>query len=139
MNASEIKNRIVYVLCRTDKPEDGTDLYIGTTSQPLKERLRSHRKNARKFKMLGKEGNKLFSRMNDIGVWNWNIIPLVMFACDQKIIFEFERDWIQILKTDLNMIFPVTDRKKYAAIGKIIRTLLENGMQSIMKLTGMLF
>ena len=33
----------------------------------------------------------------------------------QKTIFKFERDWIQILKTDLNMIFPVTDRKKYEA------------------------
>ena len=53
--------------------------------------------------------------MNDVGVWNWNIIPLVTFACNQITIFEFERDWIQILKTDLNMIFPVTDRKKYEA------------------------
>ena len=53
MSADEIKNRIVYVLCRTDKPEDGSDIYIGSTSQPLKERLRCHRKNARNFKMLG--------------------------------------------------------------------------------------
>ena len=115
MSADEIKNRTVYVLCRKDKPEDGTDLYIGSTSQPLKERLRCHRENARKFKMLGKEGNKLFSRMNDVRLWNWNIIPLVTFACDQKTIFEFERDWIQILRTDLNMVLPITDRKKYKA------------------------
>ena len=43
------------------------------------------------------------------------MIPLLTFACDQKTIFEYERDWIQILNADLNMISPVTDRKKYKA------------------------
>ena len=51
MSADEIKNRTVYVLFRTDKPEDGSDIYIGSTSQPLKERLCEHKKKARKFKM----------------------------------------------------------------------------------------
>ena len=114
--ADEIKNRTVYVLCRTDKPEDGTDLYIGSTSRPLKERLWDHKKKARKFKMLGyRENNKLFTRLNDVGLSNWKIIPLVTFACDQKSIFEFEQDWIKILKTDLNTFFPVTDWKEYDA------------------------
>ena len=105
------------MLCRTDKPDDdGTDIYVGSTSKPLKERLRKHRSNAKNFLKRGyTENHKLYTRMNDVGVWNWNTIPLVMFACDQKTIFEFQRDWIQILKTDLNMIFPVTDRKKYKA------------------------
>ena len=112
MSADEIKNRTVYVLCRTDKPEDGTDLYIGSTSQPLKERLRCHKKDAQRLK----NGNiRLYKRMNENGLENWKIIPLLTFACDKKTIFEFERDWIQILKTDLNMILPVTDRKKYKA------------------------
>ena len=114
MNASEIKNRTVYVLCRTDKPEDGTDFYIDSTSRPLKERLWEHRYSAKNFMKRGfSENNKLFTRMSDVGIRNWQLIPLVTFACDQKNIFECERDWIQILRTDLNMIFPVTDRKKY--------------------------
>ena len=33
----------------------------------------------------------------------------------KKTIFECELDWIQILKTDLNTISPITDRKKYKA------------------------
>ena len=69
--SDEIKNRTVYMLCRKDKPEDGTDLYIGSTSRPLKERLWDHKKKARKFKMLGySEDNKLFTRMNDVGLMN---------------------------------------------------------------------
>ena len=35
MSADKIKNRTVYMLCRTDKPDDGTDIYIGSTSVPL--------------------------------------------------------------------------------------------------------
>ena len=108
MNTSEIKNRTVYVLCRTDKSEDGSDLYIGSTSRSLKERLRCHKKGAERLKY---RNIRLYKRMNDSE--NWKIIPLVTFACGQKTIFEFERDWIQIFKTDLNMIFPVTDREKY--------------------------
>ena len=89
---------------------------MGSTSQLLKERLRCHRKNARKFKMLGySENNKLFTRLKDAGLKKWKIIPLVTFSCDKKTIFECERNWIQILKTDLNMISPITDRKKYKA------------------------
>ena len=106
MNASEIKNRTVYVLCRTDKPEDGTDIYIGSTSWPLKERMWEHRYSAKKFKRRGRsENNRLYKRMVDVGIYNWRLIPLVTFACNQKTIFEFERDWIQVLRTDLNMVF----------------------------------
>ena len=81
MSADEIKNRTVYVLCRKDKPEDGTDLYIGSTSQPLKERLRCHKKDAQRLK----NGNiRLYKRMNENGLENWKIIPLLTFACDKK-------------------------------------------------------
>ena len=113
MSADEIKNRTVYMLCRTDKPGDGTDIYyIGSSSHPLKERLRCHKKDAQRPR---NENNRLYVRMLRIGLKNWKIILLVTFSCDQKTIFEFERDWIQILRADLNMIFPITDRKKYKA------------------------
>ena len=94
MNASEIKNWTVDVLCRKDKPEDGTDLYIGSTSRFLKERLWEHQKKVRKFKMLGYSvNNKLFSRMSDVGIRNWNIIPLVKFSCHKKKPFS-SANWI---------------------------------------------
>ena len=39
----EIKNRTVYMLCRTD---GGNDIYIGSTSQPLGKRFTEHKYNA---------------------------------------------------------------------------------------------
>ena len=45
--SSEIKNRTVYMLCRTDKTgDDGTDVYVGSTSQPLEKRFVRHRQRA---------------------------------------------------------------------------------------------
>ena len=43
MSSDEIKNRTVYMLCRTD---GGTDIYVGSTSQSLPQRLSSHRQRA---------------------------------------------------------------------------------------------
>ena len=66
--SDEIKDRIVYMLCRKDKKEDdGLDLYIGSTSRPLKERLREHKKNTR---CLGKENYRLYIRMREVGLQN---------------------------------------------------------------------
>ena len=120
MSAEEIKNRTVYMLCRTDKTEDdGVDIYVGSTSIPLKERLRCHQKHARCFKELGcKENNKLFSRMNDVGIKNWKVILLLTFSCDQKTIFGFERAWIKTTGADLNTYLPIREegtRKEYFA------------------------
>ena len=59
--SDEIKDRTVYMLCRKDKKEDGTDICIGSTARPLAERLREHKKRARKFKILEySEDNKLY-------------------------------------------------------------------------------
>ena len=114
--ADGIKNRTVYMLCRKDKEEDGTDIYIGSTARPLGERFREHKKRTRKFKMLGySEDNKLFTRMDDVGLMNWKMVPLLTFACDQKTIFEFEKQWIDLIGADLNMVSPITDRKEYKA------------------------
>ena len=114
--SGEIKNRTVYMLCRKDKPEDGTDIYIGSTARPLGERFREHKKRARKLKMLGyREDNKLFTRMNDVGLMNWKMVPLLTFACDQKTIFEFEKQWIDLIGSDLNIRSPITNRKEYKA------------------------
>ena len=56
--ADEIKNRTVYMLCKKDKSEDdGLDVYVGSTSQTLEQRLSGHRKDAQK---LRNENNRLY-------------------------------------------------------------------------------
>ena len=48
MSADEMKNRTVYMICRTDKVEDdGVDIYAGSTSSSLEKRLQEHRNSSR--------------------------------------------------------------------------------------------
>ena len=102
---NDIKPRTVYLLRRTDKEDDGTDLYVGSTSKKLKERLWDH-KSAVKIC-----NSKLYTRMYEIGKHKWEIIPLLSRICDRDIICKLEMKWIGILQSDLNSISPLTNRK----------------------------
>ena len=110
--SDEIKDRTVYMLCRKGKKEDGTDIYIGSTSQKLEERLRGHRKDAQIPRNVN---NRLYVRMNGVGLQNWKIIPLLTFACNKNTILQFEKQWVDLIGADLNMRSPITDRKEYDA------------------------
>ena len=105
----KIKQRTVYMLCRTDKTEDdGTDVYVGSTSCPLSRRLAHHKYNAGNPSRLKYYGSsKLYRRMREVGVQRWKIVPLLTFSCDQKTIFEFEREWVKALNANLNTVSPV--------------------------------
>ena len=73
----------------------GLIIYVGSTSQPLRKRLCEHRYRAKNFlKQDYCENNRLYTRMVTVGIMNWKVIPLLTFACDQKTIFEFEREWV---------------------------------------------
>ena len=108
---TEIKPRIVYKLVRTDKPEDGTDVYVGSTSKSLKLRLQQHRKDSKRCK------NKLYTRIKEVGVDNWGILPLLIHVCNQEEIREFERCWIALLSPDLNTYSPLDTNNKWDHIG----------------------
>ena len=110
VTSNEIKPRTVYLLKRTDKEDDGKDLYVGSTSKKLKYRLSSH-----KCPSSCERESKLYKRMREVGTDNWEIIPLLSFSCDQKTIREFEKEWCEAIGTDLNMISPFTDKKEYNA------------------------
>ena len=103
MSSDEIKNRIVYMLRRTD---GGNEIYIGSTSIPLKKRYMVHMYNAKNF--IGR-GSRLYARMNEIGLDNWRISPLVSRMCDMKTICEEEKEWIGVLNAALNTISPVNE------------------------------
>ena len=111
MSADEIKDRTVYMLCRTDKTEDDwTDIYIGSTSQPLWRRLCEHRYRAKNFIGRGySDNNKLYTRIISVGIRKWQIIPLLTFACNQKTIFEFEKEWVRTTGADFNMYSPIRE------------------------------
>ena len=109
------------MLCRTDKTEDGTDIYIGSTSQRLERRLCRHRYRAKNFLEQGySENNRLYKQMNDVGIKKWQVIPLLTFAWDQKTIYEFEKSWVKAL----TRILPLRTRRNMIQItAKKIRRL----------------
>ena len=110
--SDEIKPRTVYLLKRKNKPDDGTDIYVGSISMNLKYRLSSHRSPSSYMRK-----SKLYVRMLEIGLNNWEIVPLLTFTCDKKTILEFEKEWIKILNADLNKNLPVINisKKEYRA------------------------
>ena len=109
--SEEIKQRIVYVLTRKDKADDdGTDIYVGSTSLPLERRLYLHRQAA---VIPGNGNNRLYKRMNGIGLDNWKVLPLLSRMCGIKTIREIERKWIRILSADLNSYLPIREEKMF--------------------------
>ena len=54
--------------------------------------------------------------MNEIGLENWEILPLLSRMCGIKTIREVEKNWIRILNADLNIRSPITDQKEYKAV-----------------------
>ena len=75
---NEIKPRTVYLLRRTDRPDNGVDLYVGSTSMNLRKRLSNH-------KYYTKICNtKLHKKMIETGPENWTIEPLLTFSCNKK-------------------------------------------------------
>ena len=124
---NEIKPRTVYLLKRTDKEkDDGTDLYVGSTSQTLKQILYEHRNSVEKC------NSKLYTRMREIGINSWEMVPLLSFTCDKKTILEFERQWCEAIGTDLNMILAInTEEEKKEHNAKYYKSNKESIKQKI--------
>lgn len=106
--ASEVRQRVVYLLKRTDKPYDTTDIYVGSTSLTLKQRLRVHRRDALS---PGYINNRLYIKMLE-ELDNWEVLPLLMLTCDKKTIRGFEREWCKALSADLNMRSAINESDK---------------------------
>ena len=96
--------RTVYMV-HNKNSKNGTDSYIGSTSQSLERRLAAHRSRALR---PGNENNKLYQRMREIGLRNWEIVPLLTLECTRDEIHAFEREWADLLEADLNSISPMT-------------------------------
>ena len=100
MSCDEIKKRTVYMLRRTD---GGNEIYIGSTSSPLKKRYMEHISRAKNFMGQGYRGdNRLYTRMNEVGLNNWRVSPLVSRMCGIQTIREEEKGWVRALSPGLN-------------------------------------
>ena len=108
---TEIKPRTVYLMQRTDKIYDGTEIYVGSTSLSLKLRLQVHKSASKTKKYCN---TKLYTKMREVGLNNWKIIPLLQRTCDKKTILELEMEKCNELNADLNMRSPFLgfDNKK---------------------------
>ena len=112
--SNEIKLRIVYVLTRKNKADaDDTDLYVGSTSHRLGKRLYQHLYNSENFIKRGlSEDNRLYKRIREVGLENWEVLPLLSRTCDVKTIRELERKWVRILGAGLNSYLPITSKEE---------------------------
>ena len=99
--------RIVYLMERTDKFYDGTDIYIGSTSKTLMGRLKEHQRHSKIC------DSKFYTRMQEVGIYNWKITLLETIPlCDKREIFILEKKYIEKLKPDLNKNFPVKENNE---------------------------
>ena len=73
---NEVIERSAYLLKRTDKPDDGMDTYVGSTSRPLNNRLAEHKYKSKLSTALY-ANNKLYKRIREVGPENWKMIPLL--------------------------------------------------------------
>ena len=123
---NDIKTRIVYLLRRTDKEDDGTDSYVGSTSLILKKRLQKHRHDAKIY------NTKLYERMVENGPENWVIEPLRLHTCNKNKIREVEAKMVRRLQPDLNTRSPIDMENKWGNNGKekLLRDLYYNHKQN---------
>ena len=97
----------VYLLCNKNS-DFGSDVYLGSTSKPLAQRLRLHKNDCLR---IGYEENKLYKRMREVGFENWiirQLLSLESTMCTRNDIRKFEKMWCEILNADLNTNSPIT-------------------------------
>ena len=130
LKTDDVKPRTVYLLKRTDKPDDGTNIYVGSTSMTLTKRLVLHRSRANTLKK-GYEDTKLYVRMREVGVDNWEVLPLLVLTCDKKSIRGFEKEWFKALCADLNTFSPfMTKQERKRSVNKSTKLYYQRNIQN---------
>ena len=95
--------RTVYLLCN-ENSDFGQDVYVGSTLLSLARRLSLHKNDSLR---IGNVGSKLYTRMQQVGLENWVMRPLLTLVCSRDEIRTFEKMWWDILRADLNSYFPI--------------------------------
>ena len=47
--------------------------------------------------------------MCEVGLENWEILPLLTRTCSKKPIYEVEKNWVWVLRADLNTNLPIRE------------------------------
>ena len=45
--------------------------------------------------------------MCEVGITNWQILPLLSRTCSKKEIYKVEKKWVRVLNADLNTYSPI--------------------------------
>ena len=106
-----VKRRTVYCISKKVKDEN-YDVYVGSTSQSLAERLRKHKVKVR-ANLPEYANNKFYNRILSVGLDAWEIKPLLVLECDRNEIRKFERKWVELLEADLNTNSPFQTEDEY--------------------------
>ena len=115
---SERTVRTIYLLCN-ENSDFGRDVYVGSTSLPLAQRLACHKCDSARN---GNVGNKLYTRMREVGLESWVIRPLLSLECSRDEIRVFERTWLNILRSDLNSNDPIqTEAERRGKKSSVLR------------------
>ena len=119
MSGDKVKKRMVYVLSKK-VPHEVYDVYVGSTTKPIKERLSTHKDCSLR---ACNEKNKLYTRMRQVGLENWKIVPIFVKTCSKEEILKVEKKFIQVLDANLNTNSPFPNdadyEKRIRAIGHI--------------------
>ena len=108
-SGSEVERIVRTVYCLTKKvPDENYDVYVGSTSMSLENRLQIQKWKAKQ----GGVKSKVLKRMSEVGVENWKIVPLLTLECTRDEIRSLERKWCEVLEADLNTISPITSKEE---------------------------
>ena len=110
----------------------GKDTYVGSTSQSLEKRLSEHKSNTKKKQ---NEKCKLYKRMLEVGLENWEIVPLLTLECTRDEIRAFEREWADLLEADLNSNLPMikAEEKREAANRRCVKHYVNNRKEVLLR------
>jgi hypothetical protein len=108
--AINYQNTIIYkIVC---KDINNTDIYVGHTTN-FTNRKRHHKECINPENPHHKY--KLYQTIKNIGGWdNWDMIEIEKYPCnDENEAKKRERFWFEEFKANLNMRFPIRDKKEY--------------------------
>jgi len=126
-NQTDYSNTIIYKLCCKDTLID--DIYIGHTTHFInrknQHKTSCHNINDKKYNQY------VYKFIRENGGWeNWSMLKIIDYPCNNKHELELkEREYMELLKSDLNKQIPTRTYKEYNKIYKDLHRIEINEYQ----------